>query len=249
MTTYYDILGVAKDCSEEEIKQAYHRLAMLYHPDKNSSPEAGENMRRVNEAYRVLSDPGKRAEYDTMLSSGYRYGDGPDRQWTQWQQRQGPWHVRYYYWSNSGDSSGWRPGQGSASFGGGAPILSHIFNSAIMGLLCGVLFFVALVVSSGAPSAMNAPVFELFLTGMVVLASPLLAISYARKTIRNSFEAKVLGAISLSLALITSLFASIYNHNSVWYYAFACCLGPWACILAGWILGSRLGVLYYALMR
>jgi curved DNA-binding protein CbpA len=62
--TYYEILEVDKKASLEDIKSAYRRLVMLYHPDKNKLPEAEEIFKGIAEAYSVLSDPGKRKQYD-----------------------------------------------------------------------------------------------------------------------------------------------------------------------------------------
>jgi DnaJ-class molecular chaperone len=62
--TYYEILEVDKKASQEDIKSAYRRLAKLYHPDKNKLSEAEEMFKGIAEAYSVLSDPGKRKQYD-----------------------------------------------------------------------------------------------------------------------------------------------------------------------------------------
>ena len=53
---YYKILGVARDASEDQIKKAYRKLALKYHPDKNRSPGAEEKFKEIAEAYDVLSD-------------------------------------------------------------------------------------------------------------------------------------------------------------------------------------------------
>ncbi len=62
---FYDVLGVKKDASPEEIKGAYRELALKFHPDRNKSPGAEEKFKEINEAYAVLSDPQKRAQYDS----------------------------------------------------------------------------------------------------------------------------------------------------------------------------------------
>ncbi|MEX2393193.1 MAG: DnaJ C-terminal domain-containing protein, partial [Actinomycetota bacterium] len=63
---FYAILGVAKDASADEIKKTYRKLAMQYHPDRNPGKEGEEKFKEVGEAYSVLSDPSKRAEYDKL---------------------------------------------------------------------------------------------------------------------------------------------------------------------------------------
>jgi DnaJ-class molecular chaperone len=64
---YYQILGIDQKASPRQIKDTYRKLAFEYHPDRNhKNPEAAEKMKRVNEAYAVLSDPAKRREYDAM---------------------------------------------------------------------------------------------------------------------------------------------------------------------------------------
>ncbi len=70
---YYKILGVDKKASADEIKKAYRKLAMKYHPDRNKdNPEAETKFKEVGEAYAVLSDPEKRSQYDNFGSAGFR---------------------------------------------------------------------------------------------------------------------------------------------------------------------------------
>ena len=59
------MLGVKNDASQQEIKEAYRKLAFQYHPDRNKDePAASDKMKALNEAYAILSDPAKRREYD-----------------------------------------------------------------------------------------------------------------------------------------------------------------------------------------
>jgi curved DNA-binding protein len=70
---YYEILGIKKDSSTGDIKKAYRKLAMKYHPDRNKGDkEAEEKFKKISEAYAVLSDPEKRKQYDTFGASGFQ---------------------------------------------------------------------------------------------------------------------------------------------------------------------------------
>ncbi len=117
---YYDILGVARDASEKEIKHAYRKLARKYHPDFNpeNKEEAEEKFKDINEAYEVLSDPEKRKLYEQFGS-----------EWSHWQQSGGsPEDFNWGQWSNArpnvyvreGTAEDFRDLFGSMGMGGGA---------------------------------------------------------------------------------------------------------------------------------
>jgi len=77
MRDYYEILGVEKNASPEQLKKAYRKLALMYHPDRNSGDaEAEEKFKEAAEAYEVLSDPSKRQRYDQFGHAGVRGGGG-----------------------------------------------------------------------------------------------------------------------------------------------------------------------------
>ncbi len=67
---YYEVLGVSKSSTPDEIKSQYRKLALKFHPDKNKSPDAAEHFKEISEAYAVLSDSEKRKLYDTYGHAG-----------------------------------------------------------------------------------------------------------------------------------------------------------------------------------
>nr|Q9UXR9.1 RecName: Full=Chaperone protein DnaJ [Methanosarcina thermophila]CAB53763.1 heat shock protein 40(DnaJ) [Methanosarcina thermophila TM-1] len=67
---YYEILGLSRDATPEDIKKSYRKLALKYHPDRNKEPGAEEKFKEISEAYAVLSDPEKRAQYDRFGHAG-----------------------------------------------------------------------------------------------------------------------------------------------------------------------------------
>jgi curved DNA-binding protein len=104
---YYKTLGVERNATEAEIKSAFRKLALQYHPDRNpGNKQAEEKFKEINEAYEVLSDPEKRSRYEQLGAS-----------YSQWQQRGGaPGNFNWNEWTNA--PGGGPPGSGSS--GGGA---------------------------------------------------------------------------------------------------------------------------------
>ena len=73
---YYNILGVSKSASAEEIKKAYRKLALKYHPDRGGGEDSAKKFKEVNEAYQVLSDPQKKSQYDQFGRTDFSAGGG-----------------------------------------------------------------------------------------------------------------------------------------------------------------------------
>ena len=74
MSDFYALLGVSREASETEIKKAYRKLAMEYHPDRNPSHDAEARFKEITEAYEVLKDPEKRSAYDRYGKAGLGSG-------------------------------------------------------------------------------------------------------------------------------------------------------------------------------
>ena len=123
---YYKILGVQRSASADEIRTAFRKLAMQYHPDRNPGDKVAEDkFKEVNEAYQVLSDAKKRARYDQLGSSYFDYqnrGGQPDGfDWSQWY---------------TGTQGGGRSYSGNLDdlFGGDAGAFSDFFRSIFGGM-------------------------------------------------------------------------------------------------------------------
>lgn len=122
---YYQVLGVAKTATADEIKKAYRKLALKYHPDKNQGKkEAEEKFKEISEAYAVLSDPEKRKQYDMYGSEGFH-------------QRYSQEDIFRNFDLNDilrqfGFGGGFRSAGGFRAAGGGASPFENIFGQAGM---------------------------------------------------------------------------------------------------------------------
>jgi curved DNA-binding protein len=116
---YYQTLGVSRKASADEIKSAYRKLAMQYHPDRNpGDKQAEERFKEINEAYQVLSDPQKRSRYDQLGAS-----------YSQWQQRGAPGNFNWSQWTS-------QPGVQEVNFDDlfGEGMFSDFFRSIFGGM-------------------------------------------------------------------------------------------------------------------
>ncbi len=124
---YYKILGVERKASEEEVKRAYRKLALKYHPDHNpDNKQAEDKFKEINEAYQVLSDPQKRARYDQLGES-----------YVHWQQRGGaPGGFNWDEWVNPTRGGNVRVDVGNLDdlFGGGMGGFSEFFRRIFGGM-------------------------------------------------------------------------------------------------------------------
>jgi curved DNA-binding protein len=139
---YYQILGVSRSAGAEEIRKAYRKLAMQYHPDRNpGDKQAEERFKEINEAYQVLNDPQKRAHYDRVGSA-----------YSNWQRRGAP--SGGFDWSQwaSGAPGGTRVEYGDLNdlFGGDSGLFSDFFRTLFGGGMR----------SSGAQTSRAAPGYQ-----------------------------------------------------------------------------------------
>jgi hypothetical protein len=246
MANHYDVLGVRRDSDADAIKQAYHRLALEYHPDKNRSPEAAEKMKVINEAYRVLGDPALKADYDKKLDQINAAWDS--NLYARWYQQRAEEQQRAAGFGRDAQAAA-SPGAGDGARAGyEAPrrtvasesvtmfSFEHLMAAGLVGLAFGIAItaaFVFLGIDPGAGYGLGAMV--LFATAASALP-PLVTVWLMRHQLNAKSEAGLCGSVSLAFALPVAVVAGSFVRLD--NTACTCCLLPFVCIIAGWLIGG-----------
>jgi DnaJ homolog subfamily B member 4 len=162
MKDFYDTLGVSRNASESEIKKAYRKMSLEFHPDKNSSPSASSKFQEINEAYETLGDVQKRKQYDMFGNSDGPFGGGgggmpggmPFGFPPGFHFAGGP-NIRVH------TMNGGRPGPGGPS----GPNIAHIFEQFFNGPMGGIFEEMESDNQSSVPNMPNMPNIRIFQQG------------------------------------------------------------------------------------
>jgi curved DNA-binding protein len=128
---FYQILGVPRDASQQDIQRAYRKLARQYHPDVNSDPVAAERFKDISEAYDVLSDPETRSRYDAFGPDFRQVPEGMDPQ--TWRRAQAGARARERAGAGAGAGGGARGGPGFSYTAGGDIDIDELFGGLFGG--------------------------------------------------------------------------------------------------------------------
>jgi len=245
MANHYDILGISLESSQEEIKQAYHRLAMEYHPDKNPSPRAAETMKQINEAYRILSDPSLRADYDKRFSLS-----SDDNIYSRWYRPQTDgfgrgtppvWHETTSRYEAPGPTVTY---ESVTMFS-----FEHIMAAGIVGLAFGIALTAAFVFFGIDMDAQYGLGMLVIFAMIATTLPPFVTVLMLRNSLNAKSEAGLCGSITLAAALPVAVLAGSYVRVSDNTLLNCCCLLPFICILAGWIIGGFIGKMSWDIFR
>lgn len=138
---YYEVLGVPRTATQEEVQRSYRKLARKYHPDVNKSPDAEDKFKELNEAYEVLKDPDKRQKYDTLgqnwkAGQEFRPPPGWETHYNFGQGAGGGGHTQFHWGGEAGGFSDFfdmlfgGQGKGAAFRGGGRTGQRPVWNQA-----------------------------------------------------------------------------------------------------------------------
>jgi len=120
MKNYYEVLGISKNATVDEIKSAYRKLALKYHPDRNKAKDATEKFKEASHAYEILSDPQKRQTYDQTGNEAFQENG---QQQKQYNQEESPFNYSYQSGDGTQGFSGFTDPNDifEQFFGGGSP--------------------------------------------------------------------------------------------------------------------------------